>query len=206
MTSARVYLLVAWLFAAVAARATVTEVRFSRTLTATEQSATGLGKLSSDQLAILDALVRHDDDLKARSSKPRAARFSERLSADERRNAGLTLLSPAEIEALDATIDHPSESIATTSAATLASPDSRSAAVKPIYTRAAPEIHGSVTLAYGWGKGGSSERGGSMVLSFEDPEHHFAVLVGYSEVHAKGPAFARDCTDGYLPRGFGELR
>ena len=58
--------------------------------------------------------------------------------------------------------------------------------VKPVEARAGREIHGSFSLSYGFGKGGYSEKTGSMVLNFEDPEHHLAVAVGYTESHVKG--------------------
>ena len=39
--------------------------RFSKTLTASEQTDAGLGRLSADQLAVLDALIRRDEKINA---------------------------------------------------------------------------------------------------------------------------------------------
>jgi hypothetical protein len=52
----------------------------------------------------------------------------------------------------------------------------------------------------GWGSGGYSEMGGSMVVDYYDPAHNLDILMGYSEVHTKGPAYYRNCPDGFLPR------
>jgi len=77
--------------------------RFSKTMAPDEFTAIGLNRLSSDQLGILDALVRHDAAYVApvRPTAPRAPRFSQRLSADERRNAGLALLDENQLVRLD---------------------------------------------------------------------------------------------------------
>ena len=80
--------------------------RFSQLLATPDRAATGLDRLSSDQLAVLDALVRRD--LVAQSAPRRTdapappARFSQRLTDDERRNAGLAALTAAERVRLDA--------------------------------------------------------------------------------------------------------
>ena len=69
-----------------------------------------------------------------------------------------------------------------------------------------PEIHGSITLLYGQGSGGYSERGGSMVLTYEDPSG-ISLAVGYSEIKTEGGHFYRDYRyrrdpfyDGFAPR------
>jgi hypothetical protein len=51
--------------------------------------------------------------------------------------------------------------------------------------RRAPEIHGSITLLYGQGSDGYSERGGAMVLTYDDPSG-ISLAVGYSEIRTKG--------------------
>ena len=66
-------------------------------------------RLTSDQIAVIDALIRRDLAAQLtprRGDAPPAARFSQRLSDDERRNAGLAALSGPEIERLDALIAH----------------------------------------------------------------------------------------------------
>jgi hypothetical protein len=169
------------------------DVRLSRTLIPSEYADSGLRQLSSDQVAIIDALVRRDTASLRREpdDTARSSRFSERLSADERKNAGLTLLSESEVEALDryvarltAPIDSPSGSFA-------AGHSSRPSFIAEKSLRRPPEIHGMISLVYGVGKGGYSERGGSMVLTYDDPSG-ISLAVGYSEIRTKGGYFLRD--------------
>lgn len=169
------------------------DVRLSRTLIPSEYADAGLKELSSDQVAIIDALVRRDTAAVRRTSgdTTRPARFSERLSVDERNNAGLSLLSESELEALDryvarltAPIDSPSGSFA-------AGRPFRSPFIADKTLRRAPEIHGMISLMYGVGKGGYSERGGAMVLTYDDPSG-ISLAVGYSEIRTKGGYFLRD--------------
>ena len=173
--------------------------RFSQSLATPDRSAAGLDRLSSDQLAVLDALVRRD--LVAQSAPRRTdtpappARFSERLSDDERRNAGLAALTAAELARLDACAERNANAIL---ARTLLSPPtfvplSVRARVAETTKATGPEIHGSFTLGLGVGKG-YSERFGGMTLTYEDPVRNFAVSFSYTESHLKGaaPFYARD--------------
>ena len=168
------------------------DVRLSRTLIPSEYADAGLKQLSSDQVAIIDALVRRDTAAFRRTSETaRPARFSERLSIDERNNAGLSLLSESEHEALDryvarltAPIDSPSGSFA-------AGRPFRTPFIADETLRRAPEIHGMISLTFGMGSGGYSERGGAMVLTYDDPSG-ISLAVGYSEIRTKGGYFLRD--------------
>ena len=164
--------------------------RFSQTLAIGERTATGFNRLSSDQVAVLDALVRRDLAAQAaprRGDPPPAARFSQRLTADERANAGLTQLSEQELARLDALVgQNASASLART---LLAPPVFARAGVPPRPTEAAPlsGIHGSISLSYGFGKGGYSEKAGAINLNYEDPVHGLSVMFSYAESHVKGP-------------------
>jgi hypothetical protein len=164
------------------------DVRLSRTLIPAEYEDSGLKQLTSDQIAILDALVRRDTEELARpapANEPRAERFSERLSADERKNAGLTLLSPAELVKLDAYIARLTAPIGSSSGSFVSGKGTSQPWIAEKSLRRAPEIHGSITLLYGQGSGGYSERGGAMVLTYDDPSG-VSVAVGYSEIKTKG--------------------
>src|SRR5882724_1394380 len=80
------------------------DIRLSKTLALGEFADAGLQHLTSDQIAILDALVRRDMAANLRvpaAKETRAARFTQRLSADERKNAGLTLLTADQLVRLD---------------------------------------------------------------------------------------------------------
>lgn len=174
--------------------------RFSKTLSAAELSSVGVARLSSDQLAILDALVRRDlERSRFASREPRAARFSDRLTADERRNAGIDQFPDAERTALDAAVER---LITPPPAAGGTARYAGGYSVPNVKLRREPEIHGSLTLLYGVGSGGYSEYGGEMVLTYEDPADRFAVAVGYSELHTKGGYYYRNCRDGFFRDGF----
>jgi hypothetical protein len=185
----------ALLAAALAATARATDVaRFSQVLTAEQRAATGLDQLTSDQLAVLDALVRHDDAYAVPSTPahPRPAHFSQRLNADERRNAGLTRLSADQRARLDALVEQ-----RVPLRVPVVAPISAATAPTVEVERVRPQIHGAVTLGMGWGSGGYSEMGGSMVVDYSDPAHGLDLLMGYSEVHTKGSYLYRGCSDTY---------
>jgi hypothetical protein len=166
--------------------------RFSSTFDAAARAAAGFAKLTSDHVAVIDALVRRDTAGRATASAARtpeaAATFSRRLTADERRVAGLTTLSAAEVAQLDALVERVQTArLARTLLAPpvlLARPAARP--VEPREKKAEREIHGSFSLSYGMGSGGYSEKSGSMNLTFEDPARGLTINVGYTETHTKG--------------------
>lgn len=161
------------------------DLRFSVALNAADRAAGGLAKLTSDQVAVVDALVRRDTVART-AAAGNGATFSQRLTADERRTAGLTTLAAGELAQLDALIDrHQNARLA------------RTLLAPPAYVSRAPriiaeekkkerEIHGSFSLSYGMGSGGYSEKTGAMVLTMEDPAKRYSITVAYSESHIKG--------------------
>jgi hypothetical protein len=175
---------------AAAAAGQAQETRFSQKLAATDRTAMGLEKLSSDQLAVLDALIRRDEKMYAKpdAAHPSPARFSLRIFDDEYKSAGLDLLTEAELTHLDSLVEQYEAggppSVAAESAAT---------ALKTDVQGPAPEIHGMISFTYGAGRGGYREMGGSMLLNYDDPAHGISLLVGYGEMHASGPFFRRGC-------------
>jgi hypothetical protein len=175
------------------------DVRLSRTLVPDEYAAAGLGQLNSDQVAVLDALVRRDIAAAERAVKTketRAENFSARLTDDERKNAGLTALSKDQVAYIDAYVARLSPTEAGGSGQFVAGARDESGAVVTRDLKRAPEIHGSVSLMYGAGRGGYSERGGSMVLTYEDPSG-IALAFGYSEIRTKGGYLRRGCREPY---------
>jgi hypothetical protein len=99
--------LAAALLALSAAGARAADTRFTLTLTAIELADAGLKRLSSDQVAVIDALVRRDlaKNPDAAPPAPAAPRFSQRLTDDERRIAGCALLDATELARLDALVE-----------------------------------------------------------------------------------------------------
>jgi hypothetical protein len=187
-------LLLAWLAGATLVLAN--DVRFSGTLPAADRAAAGLPTLSSDQIAILDALVRRDTATRGQTPAPKAAadaapaEFSRRLSADETRNIGLPSLAPAQVAKLDALVErHQSALLART---LLAPPSFLAPSRREVTSERKTErnVHGTFSLSYGWGKGGYSEKTGAMSVTLDDPARNLSVTIGYAETHLKGaPAY-----------------
>ena len=190
------------LLLAAMARAEVNELRFTVSLKPEERMAIGLARLTSDEAAVLDALVRRDTTVISTGSNTTklAERFTERLTAGERLTVGLQKLTPAETAQLNALVDrHQNARLART---LLAPPSylARNRTVVPSEGKKEREIHGSFTLSYGFGSGGYSEKTGSMELYFQDPAGRYNISVGYTESHVKGGSVYRDPTYD-LPRG-----
>jgi len=164
------------------------EARFTQQVTPAEQTEAGLTRLSSDQLAALDALIRIDEKVYAAPDAARlpASRFSQRISFAERKSAGLDLLTDAELARIDLLVgQYESRNLPAQGSS------SASRAVPPEFGGPAPEIHGMISFTYGAGRGGYREMGGGAILSFDDPSHGFSVLVGYEEMQGRGPLLDR---------------
>ena len=172
--------------------------RFSQRLPAFDMAAAGLVRLSADQLAALDALIRRDEQqqTRARGATAQAGRFSERLPADELQVAGLNLLTPAELEHLNWLVAQ-IEGVGLP-AGTAGSPAPSAVVVQP--KRPAPEIHGEVSLTVGAGSGGYHEIGGTLALEYDDPAHGFSLATSYSQWRATGGFAGRGCAAGPWPR------
>lgn len=166
------------------------DTRFSNMLNAAEKASAGVAKLTSDQVAVLDALYRRDTAKRGSTVAPKSnaeaapAEFSRRLSADERRNTGIASLTEAEVAKLDALVER--QQNAQLVRVFLAPPPL--VARRDVRTEAREErrIHGSFTLSYGFGKGGYSEKSGSVQVTLDDPERNLSITVGYSQSHIKG--------------------
>lgn len=181
------------------------QTRFSRTLSATEFKEAGLQRLSSDQLAVLDALVRQDAQFVAESApgKPPAAQFTERLATDEAHAAGINLLSGAQRARLNAFVSRYENAERSDP-----SPGSGRSGFDPDFGDPGPEVHGMVSLTYGVGAGGYHEMGGAMAVSIDDPAHGVSLMFGYGESRGRGPwpgrcwgAPAPDCFGPWGPLG-----
>ena len=173
---------------AVSARAD--ELRFSSALGAAERSASGLAKLTSDQVAVIDALVRRDTALRSGARPPadeKANRtFSQRITAEERKTSGIAGLAAADVAQLDAFVER--QQSATLARVAFAPSPYLAGGSRPVPTekKSEREIHGFFSLSYGVGSGGYSEKSGAMAVTLEDPTRGYAISVGYSETHVKG--------------------
>ena len=181
-------------------RAADADLRFSKTLAPAELSATGLDQLSSDQLAILDALIRRDISQSRFVSKdPRPDRFSARLTDSEREQSGLAQLAEPHLAALDAHVAPLAAPPASASGVRF-TPNSRYAPVPSVKIDRGPRIHGELTLMVAAGSDGYSAYGGGVAVTLDDPAGKMALTVAYSEVRSKGGHPWRYCGDYYYPR------
>jgi hypothetical protein len=172
------------------------DVRFSATLSDSQRAETGLAQLTADNVAVIDALVRQDEaTLKRRGSLASFGAFSQRRSDREREIAGLAQLTPAQLARLDGLaglrISPPPPMILSEAKSAKGTPG---ILVRPAERPYALEVHGSMSLSYGWSKAGST-RGGEMTINLQDPEHRFAINIGYSQYQGKGAAPSYDPAD-----------
>jgi hypothetical protein len=189
--------------------------RFTQWVPVAERAEAGLLRLSSDEAAVLDVMVRREVGARANagttprgriansrgasegSSEVPAERetekeadsatrpFSDGLSADERRLAGFGKLSAAETAKINALVER--YTLGNVARALLAPPKyvARNR-LEPVEKTERKTISGSFSLSYGFAKGGYSERTGAMDVTYTDPAGRYSVTVGYSETHVKG--------------------
>jgi len=172
---------------ALSALAASTAARFSQSMTPEERTETGITRLSSDETAVLDALVRRDTAARAGTNADASApaAFSQRLTADERRIAGFGHLAAEQIARLDAAVErHGAASLART---LLAPPAfARRPSIDPTETKEPRRFHGTYFFSLGFGSGGYSEKTGGMTVTMDDPAGRYSITIGYAESHIKG--------------------
>ncbi len=173
------------------------DVRFSATLRPEQWTETGLNKLTTDNVAVIDALVRADKTTSEyRNNNIASTRFTERRNEHERTISGLYLLTPEQLKKLDdfvaLRLAPPTAQLETTA------PSPRLAMEPTVTPPRGPELHGSFSLMYGWGKGGST-RGTNSTFTYDDPTHGFSLLFSYSEYKGKGYSPLLYPTSGFYP-------
>lgn len=162
------------------------EPGFTAKLSATDQAATGLTKLSAEQAAALDAQIAREITVARQGDVVAFSRsFMQRRSADQLTAAGLSTLTPDERSQLDrvvalAVAQRPAIVVQTLSAKAKAADD----AVETITYK--PQLHGEVTLTFGTAGGGRNFYGGSFTTVYDDPQRKFSVAFTYAEYHGKG--------------------
>ena len=166
------------------------DVRFSATLTPDLRERAGLNRLTVDNVAVIDGLVRQDEAAsKFKDNDVDHTRFSQRRTTREREISGLDHLTAPQVALLDNLVKlriSGESPIAAALAGTVTGP-AISTGVKPTVTDKKLDIHGEIGFTYGWGDGGSFS-GGDIVLTQTDPAGRYSILVGYSEYHGKGLA------------------
>ncbi len=172
---------------------------FTATLSTDEQTAAGLTRLSADEQTTLNTLVAREVSLARQGNvKAFAGTFSSRRKPAERTMAGLDRLTPAELEQLDRLV---ATAIAAGPAPAMLPRRLKSSDVAARENRL--EIHGEVTLAYGWGSGGRDMRAGSLYTEIYDKQTGVTLGLGYSQFSGDGwwgygdPYWS--CANDYLP-------
>jgi hypothetical protein len=153
---------------------------FSATLSDGLKAAAGLATLNADELKALDQQVA-DDLTFAREEKLTAldGTFAARRTEAQRKQAGLDRLTPDQLARLN-------ELVAAALAARPAPKERPRLKESEVLAKNRPEIHGSVSVTYGWGRGGQDFRGSSLWLEYYDPESRFALGVGVSNFSGSG--------------------
>lgn len=167
----------------IAPRAHAADGGFTATLSAAQQTAAGLTRLSADEQTVLNTLVAREVSLARQGGvKAFAGTFLSRRKPAELAAAGLDRLSPAEAAQLN-------EIVAAAIAAGPATPEPREwkkgelASDKPRV-----QVHGGVSLTYGWG-GGGTYRAGSVYTDLYDPATGVALSLGLAEASGSGQWF-----------------
>jgi hypothetical protein len=166
--------------AVLAPRALAADGGFTATLSAEQQTAAGLTRLSADEQTALNTLVAREVTLARQGGvKAFAGTFLSRRKPAELTAAGLDRLTPAEQDKLN-------ETVAVAIAAGPANSEPREWKKSELASdKPRVQVHGGVSLTYGWG-GGGSYRAGSVYTDIYDPETGVALSLGLSEASGSG--------------------
>ena len=155
---------------------------FTTTLSPDQQAAAGLTGLSPAERAALDQLVASETaESRVAEGKVLSGTFASRRTEAERQAAGLDRLSEAELARLNEMVAN----VAISRPKPKERPRLKDDDVVSAKTR--PEVHGSVSLTFGHGPGGSF-RGADLWLSYYIPEYGLSLGFGMSRY-----------TGGFLP-------
>lgn len=168
---------------------------FTATLSLEQKTAAGVTALTDDERTALDLLVADDLAFARRENlTDLGGTFVARRSEADRKQAGLDRLSPEQLAKLNELV-----------AAALAArptPKERPRLKESdvLSAKRRGEIHGSVTVMYGWGRGGREYRAGSLWLDYQDPDGRFGLGLGIST--SDGDGFHGYYPGYYYPGGY----
>ena len=154
---------------------------FVATLAADQQAAAGLTELSPVETLVLDQLVAGELASVRRGDTPElAGTFVSRRTEAERKAAGLDRLTEEQLNKLN--------EYAAAALAARPKPKERPRLKESEVLAAARknEVHGSVTVAYGWGRGGRDLWAESLWLDYYDPESRIGLGIGLSNFTGNG--------------------
>jgi hypothetical protein len=172
-------LLAGWLLIAAGPLAAA-EGGFTATLSNEQRETAGLAGLEEGERAALDQLVA-DDLAFARREKVTVLEetFLARHDESLRKQAGLNRLTPAQLAKLN-------QLVAAAVAARPTPKERPRLRESEVVVKRRAEIHGSITVAYGWGAGGRDFRAGSLWLDYYDPESRIGIGVGLTSTSGGG--------------------
>lgn len=154
---------------------------FIATLSTEQQAAAGLNHLSADEQTTLNTFVAREVSLARQGNvKAFAGTFSSRRKPAETTAAGLDRLAPEQLAQLD-------QLVANAIAAGPTQPVlPQRLKAKDVTRNDRLEIHGQVSLAYGWGSGGREMRAGSIYTEIYDKQTGTTLGIGYSQMSGDG--------------------
>jgi len=167
---------------------------FTATLSNEEMTAAGIATLSADEVTALDRLVVEDlDRMRLLNSDPLTSTFADRQTSAERQEAGLDRLTPEQLARLNYLV--------ATSTAFRPSPlqpreRPRLKDNEAVSLKRRLEVHGGMSLTYGWAGGGRNYREAAAWVSYYDPVT--GIGIGFSYSRSKGDGFY-----GYYPDYYG---
>ena len=172
--------LASWMLAVVAP-ARAAEGGFTATLSGEKQMAAGLTELTIAERTALDQLVAGELAMVRGNEAPELpGTFVSRRTEAERKSAGLDRLTGSQLEKLN-------EFVASALAGR-PQPKERPRLKESDVLADGREnrIHGSVSVTYGWGRGGRDMRAESLWLEYYDPERRFGLGIGLSNFDGDG--------------------
>ena len=161
------------------------EIGFSSSLSPDQQAAAGLAALTTAERAALDQLVATEmSESRLAEGRVLSGTFASRRTEAERQAAGLDRLSADELSKLDELVANSSIS--------RPKPKDRPRLKDDDVISAKPrnEVHGSVSLTFGHGPGGSF-RGADFDITYSFPD--YGLTLGFGLSHYSG---------GFLPYGY----
>ena len=165
---------------------------FAATLSAEQQTAAGLTTLSPVERVVLDQLVAGElSALRRNDGTEMEGSFLNRRTEPERKSAGLDRLTEAQLEKLNEYVG----SVLAARPKPKERPRLKEADILAT-AREGPQIHGSVTVGYGWGGRGRDLWAESLRLDYYDPEGRYGISIGLS--NSSGHGFS-----GYYPDYYG---
>jgi hypothetical protein len=157
-----------------------TESSFIATLSPQQQTAAGLAGLEPAECAALDRMVVEElSQTRRPGSLDGLSPFSVRRSAAERQTAGLFRLTAEQLDQLDEFVAAALETRPKPRERPRIKDSEILNVTKPV------EIHGAITMGYGWG-GGRSTRFGSLQLEYYDPVSGFSLSLGLATSSGNG--------------------